>query len=63
MEWAAAPTVADQKAIAPKMQAIAWENALWVMLGAWTQPAAMRKNIDGFLTNPDVIPFWNVTKT
>jgi hypothetical protein len=34
-----------------------------VMLGSWTQPAAMRKNIDGFLTNPDVIPFWNVTKT
>ena len=35
----------------------------WVMLGSWTQPAAMRKNIDGFLTNPDVVPFWNVTKT
>jgi peptide/nickel transport system substrate-binding protein len=63
MDWAAAPTVADQKAIAAKMQAIAWENALWVMLGEWTQPAAMRKNVDGFLTNPDVIPFWNVTKT
>jgi peptide/nickel transport system substrate-binding protein len=63
MDWAAAPTVADQKAIAAKMQAIAWANALWVMLGEWTQPAAMRKNVDGFLTNPDVIPFWNVTKT
>ncbi|MBV8456877.1 MAG: ABC transporter substrate-binding protein [Acetobacteraceae bacterium] len=63
MDWAAAPTVADQKAIAAKMQAIAWENALWVMLGEWTQPVAMRKNVGGFLTNPDVIPFWNVTKT
>lgn len=63
MQWAAAPTLADQKTIAAKMQTIAWDNALWVMLGAWTQPAAMRKNINGFLTNPDVIPFWNVTKT
>ena len=62
-QWAEAPTTADRKAIGEKMQTVAWDNALWVMLGSWTQPAAMRKNIDGFLTNPDVIPFWNVTKT
>jgi peptide/nickel transport system substrate-binding protein len=62
MQWAAAPTPAEQKPIAAKMQTIAWDNALWVMLGAWTQPAAMRRNINGLLTNPDVIPFWNVTK-
>lgn len=63
MQWAAAPTVADQKAIAKKMQALAWDFVPMVMLGSWTQPAAMRKNVDGFLTNPDVIPFWNVTKS
>jgi hypothetical protein len=33
------------------------------MLGSWTQPAAMRKNVNGFISVPDVIPFWNVTKT
>ena len=63
MQWAAASTVADQQAIARKMQALAWDFVPMVMLGSWTQPAAMRKNVNGFLTNPDVIPFWNVTKT
>ena len=62
-QWAEAPTLADRKTIGEKMQTVAWDNALWVMLGSWIQPAAMRKNIDGFLTNPDVVPFWNVTKT
>jgi peptide/nickel transport system substrate-binding protein len=62
-KWAEAETLPEQQAIAKKMQALAWDFVLMVMLGSWTQPAAMRKNIDGFLTNPDVIPFWNVTKT
>jgi len=61
-QWAAASTLADQKAIARKMQAMAWDFVPMVMLGSWTQPAAMRTNVHGFLTNPDVIPFWNVTK-
>lgn len=62
-QWAEAATVPDQLAIAKKMQAEAYDYVTMVMLGSWQQPAAMRKNIDGFLTNPDVVPFWNVTKT
>ncbi len=62
-KWAEAGSVADQQAIAKQMQAAAYDFVLMVMLGSWTQPAAMRKNIDGFLTDPDVVPFWNVTKT
>lgn len=62
-QWAEASSITEQKAIAAKMQAVAWDYVPMVMLGSWTQPAAMRKNIDGFLTNPDVVPFWNVTKS
>jgi peptide/nickel transport system substrate-binding protein len=62
-QWAEAATIDDQKAIAKKMQEVANDFVLMVMLGEWTQPAAMQKNIDGFLTNPDVVPFWNVSKT
>ena len=61
-QWAEAGTVAEQQVIARKMQAIAWDFVPMAMLGSWTQPAAMRTNVDGFLTNPDVVPFWNVTK-
>ena len=61
-QWAEAGTVAEQLEIAKKMQALAWDFVPMAMLGSWTQPAAMRKNVNGFLTNPDVIPFWNVTK-
>jgi peptide/nickel transport system substrate-binding protein len=32
-----------------------------VFLGQWYQPAAVRKNIDGFVIAP-VTVFWNVTK-
>jgi peptide/nickel transport system substrate-binding protein len=62
-EWAEAPSLAEQQAIAQRMQAVAWDFVPTVQLGSWTQPAAMRTNVHGFLTNPDVIPFWNVTKT
>ena len=62
-QWGEAGTVAEQQAIAQKMQALAWDFVPMVMLGSWTQPAAMRTNVNGFLTNPDVVPFWNVTKT
>jgi peptide/nickel transport system substrate-binding protein len=62
-QWAEAATEVEQKSIAEKMQARAWDFGLMAMLGSWTQPAAMRKTVDGFLTNPDVVPFWNVTRT
>jgi peptide/nickel transport system substrate-binding protein len=62
-QWAEAGTIQEQQQIAAKMQALAWDFVPMVMLGAWTQPAAIRTNVDGFLTNPDVVPFWNVTKT
>jgi peptide/nickel transport system substrate-binding protein len=62
-KWGEAGSVAEQQDIAKKMQALAWDFVPMVMLGSWTQPAAMRKNVNGFLTNPDVVPFWNVSKS
>jgi peptide/nickel transport system substrate-binding protein len=62
-KWGEAGSLAEQQAIAKQMQALAWDFVPTVMLGSWTQPAAMRKNVNGFISVPDVIPFWNVTKT
>ena len=53
---------AKQKAIAEAVQ-VAWaQDPTHVFLGQWYQPAAVRKNIDGFVIAP-VTVFWNVTKT
>ena len=61
--WAAAPTLAERKAIARKMQAAAWEWIPFVTYGRWLQPVAYRKNTKGWLSMPEIIPFWNVEKT
>ncbi len=63
MQWATAPDEAARKAIAVKMAVLGWEFVPEVILGQWVSPAAMRKNVDGFIGIPEIIPFWNVTKT
>ncbi|MGH7080039.1 MAG: hypothetical protein ACREFU_18330 [Acetobacteraceae bacterium] len=30
---------------------------------AWVSPAAMRKNVQGVIGMPDIIPFWNFSRT
>ncbi len=62
-QWALVPTLAERQAIARKMQALAWNFVPLVPLGQWVSPAAMRKNVHGVIGMPDIIPFWNVSKT
>jgi peptide/nickel transport system substrate-binding protein len=53
---------AKQKAIAEAVQ-VAWtKDPTHVFLGQWYQPAAVRKNINGFVVAP-VTVFWNITKS
>ncbi len=62
-KWAEVSTLAERQAIARKMQALAWDFVPMVLLGQSVAPAAMRKNVEGMITMPDIIPFWNVYKT
>jgi peptide/nickel transport system substrate-binding protein len=62
-DWAMATTLQERQLIARKMQAAAWDWVPHVNLGQWQQPQAWRKNVNGFLTSPELIPFWNVEKT
>src|SRR5499433_574737 len=53
---------AKQKAIAEAVQ-VAWtKDPTHIFLGQWYQPAAVRKNINGFVVAP-VTVFWNITKS
>jgi peptide/nickel transport system substrate-binding protein len=62
-KWALVSTPAERKKIAEEMQALAWNFVPMALLGQWSQPAAMRKNVDGLIGMPDIIPFWNVSKS
>ncbi|HEX5326679.1 MAG TPA: ABC transporter substrate-binding protein [Acetobacteraceae bacterium] len=62
MQWATAPDEAARTAIAVKMATVGWDFVPQVLLGQWVSPAAMRKDVNGFIGIPNVIPFWNVTK-
>src|SRR5215207_3760986 len=52
---------AKQKAIAEAVQVRNTQATTHLFLGQWYQPAATRKNLDGFPTAP-VPVFWNVSK-
>ncbi len=62
-EWAAAPTLAARQAIARKIQQNAWNFVPHAFLGQWVSPVAHRSNVKGWLGVPEVIPFWNVSKS
>lgn len=61
--WAMADTLRERQAIARKMQGQAWDWVPHVNFGRWLQPQVWRKNVRGFLTNPELMVFWNVEKT
>ena len=61
-KWAVASSEAERKELATEMQKIAWDFVPMVMLGQWDSPTAMRKNINGMIGVPEIIPFWNVEK-
>jgi peptide/nickel transport system substrate-binding protein len=62
-KWAAAGSLDEQKAIAREIQKNAWNFVPHVWLGQWSSPVAYRKNLNGVLKIPEVIPFWNIEKT
>lgn len=61
--WAAAPTLAERKAVAEQMQNNAWEFVPHVYGGQWTTPAAYRANVSGVIGFPEIVPFWNIEKS
>jgi peptide/nickel transport system substrate-binding protein len=63
MQWLAAETMEQRKAIAAQIQDNAWNVVPHLYFGQWQQPTAHRKNVTGWLHVPEIIPFWNVEKT
>ncbi len=62
-KWALADTLDARKAVARELQANAWTFIPQLYYGQWVQPAAMRKNLNGVLPVPEIIPWWHVEKT
>jgi peptide/nickel transport system substrate-binding protein len=62
-KWAAAGSLAEQKAVAGEMQKNDWDFVPHVWLGQFLSPVAYRKNLKGVLAIPEIIPFWNIEKT
>ncbi len=60
--WALASTIEERKKIAVELQANAWNFVPQVFFGQWTQPAAMRNNIQNMLKMAEMVPWWNVEK-
>ncbi|SFH96940.1 ABC transporter substrate-binding protein [Albimonas pacifica] len=60
--YAKAATVEEQKEIAEKLQAFAYENAMYIPLGQFTAPAAWTGKIEGVLDGPAPF-FWNISKS
>jgi peptide/nickel transport system substrate-binding protein len=61
-KWADADTLAERQQIARQMQRLAWDFVGTVQLGQFFRPVAYRKNLQGMIGVPEVIPFWNVQK-
>jgi len=60
-DWFNAPNAAARRRATTAIQAAVWEEAPFVPLGQFFQPAAMRDNVTGVLDSPFPI-FWNATK-
>ncbi|PWJ85134.1 peptide/nickel transport system substrate-binding protein [Mesorhizobium loti] len=61
-KWADLDAVDERKALARKMQAIAWDYVSEVLLGQFTAPIAHRKILTGIIGMPDILPLWNMEK-
>jgi peptide/nickel transport system substrate-binding protein len=62
-KWVRASSEDDRKKIAVELQQRAWDIVPHLYYGQWNQPIAHRKNVQGWLPVPEIIPFWNLTKT
>ncbi|MEM7694894.1 MAG: ABC transporter substrate-binding protein [Pseudomonadota bacterium] len=61
--WAAAPSFEERQAVAQQLQDNAWNYVPMAVLGQWTPPVAYRANLQGLIAMPELVPFWNVSKT
>jgi len=59
-DWLAATDPAAQRAIAEQIQLQAWQDVPYAPLGAYFQPAAYRRNLDGMLTGLPIM--WNIRR-
>ncbi|GAC1608650.1 MAG: hypothetical protein NVS3B2_18170 [Ramlibacter sp.] len=62
-KWVSAGSEDERKKIAVEIQQRAWDIIPHLYYGQWNQPIAHRKNVQGWLPVPEIIPFWNLTKT
>ena len=60
--YAKAGSVEEQAEIAEKLQAFAYENAMYIPLGQYTTPTAWSGKLDGVLGGPAPF-FWNISKS
>ena len=60
-EYARAADPAEQKRIAEEIQALAYEEVMYVPLGQYITPSAWRTSLSGVLHGP-VPYFWNISK-
>ncbi|MER9356313.1 ABC transporter substrate-binding protein [Mesorhizobium sp. M0514] len=61
-KWTDVETVDERKALARKMQGVAWDYVPEVLLGQFTAPIARRKTLTGLIGMPDIVPLWNMEK-
>jgi len=57
-----AQTVEEKRALAQKMQVSAMDFVPYVPFGQWVAPAAFRNVLNGVLTVPGGVVFWNIEK-
>ena len=61
MEYATAGSLDEQKAIAEKIQMIAYEEGMYAPIGQYFVPTAWSSNLEGVLDGPAPF-FWNISK-
>ncbi|MER8874770.1 ABC transporter substrate-binding protein [Mesorhizobium sp. M0814] len=61
-KWAEVETLEERKALARKMQQVAWDLAGTVLLGRVVTPIARRKTLTGVIGMPELVPMWNMQK-
>ncbi|RWI86433.1 MAG: ABC transporter substrate-binding protein [Mesorhizobium sp.] len=61
-KWSDVQTIEERKALARKMQQVAWDLAGTVFLGRVVTPIARRKTLTGLIGMPELVPMWNMEK-
>ncbi|MCC8958484.1 ABC transporter substrate-binding protein [Bradyrhizobium sp. Pear77] len=62
-QFARASTPAERKKIAADIQAIVYDQVIYVPLGQWRGVGAWRKSLSGVLGGPATPIFWNIDKS